>query len=103
VAAHARGGQVLCTGHAVSAAAGLADVRVVPVGPVRFKNVPEPVDLFELMSRTGSDTVLDPVCHMHVDVQSAPARLPFGGATYHFCSFQCAEAFARNPGGYVEP
>lgn len=103
VAAHARGGQILCTAHVASAAADLPGVRCVSLGAVRFKNVPEPVDLFELASTTLSNALVDPVCHMHVEALSAPARLPFNDTTYYFCSFQCAEAFARHPQGYLEP
>ena len=77
-------------------------MRCVSVGVVRFKNVSGPVELFEVASTVQSPTV-DPVCHMHVDAATAPARLPFNDMTYYFCSFQCAETFARQPLAYVEP
>lgn len=103
VAAHARGGQILCTAAVASAAADLPEVRCVSLGTVRFKNVPQPIEVFEVVSGAPSNAVVDPVCHMQVDALSAPARLPFNGTTYYFCSFRCAEAFARQPRGYLEP
>ena len=103
VAAHAGGGQILCTGHVAAAVRGISDIRCVAVGPVRFKNVSEPVEIFEIVSEECSSGVLDPVCHMRVEAATAPARLPFNGATYYFCSFQCAEAFTKNPPAYLEP
>ena len=102
VAAHARGGQILCTARVATAAVQLPDVRCMPLGAVRFKNVFELVELFEVASTTASTAVLDPVCRMHLDAVAAPARLPFNETTYYFCSFGCAEAFARNPRVYIE-
>jgi class 3 adenylate cyclase/YHS domain-containing protein len=101
VAAHAHGGQILCTAHVVSALRGLAGVRCASLGPAKFKNVSEPIDLFEVISEDDTGAVVDPVCHMHVEAATAPARLPFDDTTYFFCSFQCAEAFARHPRAYV--
>src|SRR5262249_42732195 len=54
VAAYARGGQVLCTAHVASAAGDLPDVRYVSLGTVRFKNVSEPVELFDVSSTPQS-------------------------------------------------
>ena len=102
LAAHARSGQVLCTARVVSAIAGVPDVRCVSLGAVRFKNVAEPLALFEVASTMNSSAAVDPVCRMHVDAATAPARLPFDDTTYVFCSFACAEAFARHPRAYVE-
>lgn len=91
VAAHARAGQVLCTGW-IAAAVTPCGVDCRPLGAVRFRNVAEPIDIFEIVdvSEEQTVTVLDPVCRMHVRRDSAPARLPFAGATYFFCSFECA-------------
>jgi YHS domain-containing protein len=38
---------------------------------------------------------------MHLRPELAPARLPFAGATYHFCSFECARRFAQRPEAYA--
>jgi YHS domain-containing protein len=32
---------------------------------------------------------------------TAPARLPFGGQTFYFCSFDCARTFAEYPEHYM--
>jgi class 3 adenylate cyclase len=103
VAAHARGGQVLCTAHIVAAIGDVRGVRWVSRGTMRFKNVSEPVEVFEVVSEERTSAVVDPVCHMHVETATAPARLPFNDTTYYFCSPQCAEAFGRHPEAYVEP
>ena len=104
VAAHARGGQILCTGPVATALRDAAAVRCVALGPVRFKNVSEPVEVLEILSEDSlSAVVVDPVCHMHVEVAAAPARVPFNGTTYYFCSPPCAQAFAKHPPAYLEP
>jgi adenylate cyclase len=103
VAAHAGGGQILCTGYAAAAIKGMSEMRCVTLGTVRFKNVSEPVEVFEIVSEEHMSAVVDPVCHMRVEEATAPARLPFNGRTYHFCSFQCAEAFTKDPSAYLEP
>ena len=40
---------------------------------------------------------------LRIDLQRAPARLPFGGRTYAFCSFACAQAFAHSAETYHTP
>lgn len=103
VAAHARGEQILCTRDVATAVRGLSHLRCVALGPVRFKNVSEPVEVFEIASEGQPSALVDPVCRMHVEAATAPARLPFDGTTYYFCSFQCAEAFTKHPPAYLEP
>jgi len=103
IAGHARGGQILCSGTVATAVSTLADVAVRPLGEVRFKNVGSAVAVYELIAahRDGAETLLDPVCRMRVSAEAAPARLPYGGAIYYFCSFDCAKAFAVAPQRYV--
>lgn len=104
VAALARDGQILCTGGVAAAVRDVSEMRCLPLGRVRFKNVLEPVEVFEIVSEEQmTATAVDPVCHMHVEVATAPARRPFNGATYYFCSASCAEAFAKHPPAYLEP
>jgi adenylate cyclase len=104
VAAHARGGQILCTEPVVTRAADLSDIAFAPLGRVVFKNVRDPMDIFEVVTarERGTGVVLDPVCRMQVRPENAPARLPYAGTTYHFCSFACAKAFAEGPERYVD-
>jgi hypothetical protein len=50
-------------------------VRVQPAGSAQFKNVSEPIDLFEIRRNAGasSHSSIDPVCRMRVDPTAAPA------------------------------
>jgi class 3 adenylate cyclase len=102
IAAHAHGGQILCTDR-VAAMVDLEDVEYWPLGFVRFKNITDPVALFEVVvgGHKGKVKIIDPVCHMQVVAETAPAQLPFGGKTYYFCSFECAKAFANRPDHYM--
>jgi adenylate cyclase len=104
VADYARGGQILCTPPIAEVAGQLPDTNVVPLRPIRFKNVAEAVPLFAIEGARSCEEamVIDPVCRMQVGVDSAPARLPFGGVTFRFCSFACAQKFAVSPDNYRE-
>jgi adenylate cyclase len=103
VAAHARGNQILCTEQVVTMASDLKDVEYRALGPTRFKNITDPVEIFEVMARRQKveSNLIDPVCRMQVRHDTAPARLPFGSKTYYFCSFDCAKKFVNNPEIYV--
>ena len=103
VAAHARSGQILCTRPVATAAGSLEEAEVRPAGRGHFKNVSEPVELFEIVdrSRESLDLAVDPVCHMRLDPATAPARLPYKDRVYLFCSFECARAFAERPETYA--
>jgi class 3 adenylate cyclase len=103
VAAHARGGQILCTEKVTTLANDLRDIEYRSLGLTRFKNITDPVAIFEIVSgsRKPEATFVDPVCHMQVQQQTAPARLPFRDKTYYFCSFECAKAFTEQPDRYL--
>src|SRR6267142_2431257 len=47
------------------------------------------------------DTVLDPVCGMHVDPLKARATAEHQGQTYYFCSEGCARRFSTEPEKYL--
>ena len=104
VASHARPGQILCTDRVAHTVAKLLDVAYQPLGSVRFKNVPEPVQIFEVLSGPPADReiLVDPVCQMRVTPAAETPRLPFGTQVYYFCSFECARQFAVHPKDYVE-
>lgn len=103
VAGYARGGQILCTAPITLLASGLPGVEYQPLGSVRFKNIVELTSVFEVAvaGHSRERSVVDPVCRMHVDAETAPARLPFGATTYYFCSFECAKTFVERPGEYA--
>lgn len=103
IAAYAHAGQVLCSA-TVAGALGGGEILVTPLGAVRFKNVFEPVEVFALDFAAGahrSEGIIDPVCRMRVDPETAPARLSFAERTYVFCSLACARAFAQAPETYL--
>jgi class 3 adenylate cyclase len=106
VAAQAIGGQILCTWTVAEALvqANLPHVAVEHQGPASLKNLPQPVDLYEIvLSDSMRQYAIDPVCKMQVDKRRAAGDLHFNGRTYWFCSLLCVERFAKQPGSYAEP
>jgi adenylate cyclase len=102
LAAHAIGGQILCTEPIARTMGASAGVEWRPIGARNFKNVTQPVTLFELapVSDGGVATVTDPVCRMQVTVDGAPATIVHEGGAYRFCSAECARLFSEHPGLY---
>lgn len=99
VAAQAAGGQVLAT-EPVARAVGSA-VDSASLGLVQLRNVPQPVELFELTPcPQPHDRVVDPVCRMAVDPRTAPGRLRHDHHEHWFCSLRCAGTFAADPDRY---
>jgi len=101
VASQARGGEVLAT-KSVAEAAERAGIAVTTRGPVRLKNLREPVELYALdVGREVPAWVVDPVCRMRLDPRNACGNLHFGGTTYWFCSLRCCSLFASAPETYA--
>jgi len=103
LAARAAYDEILCTAEVARSCGGVDGVSFRDLGAQRFRNVPEPVFVTAVVSaRAGNHAaVVDPVCLMHLDPGTAPARLPSGDkTTYYFCSLACARSFARNPENY---
>jgi len=103
VTAHARAGQVLCTARIAHAVGGLDGATLRSLGPVRFKNVASPVEVFEVVTPSAerASSAIDPVCRMQVAPEHASARLAWNGATHYFCSLECARAFLESPETYA--
>jgi adenylate cyclase len=101
VVGRARAGQILCTRPVVDAAGAVPGVRFRALGPARLRNVPHPLELYEVeggeAARAGT---IDPVCRMQVDPATAAARAVVGGRAYHFCSVACRDAFVADPDAY---
>ncbi len=72
-------------------------------GPSTRLNILGRVALFEIrdLRRVSTDVEVDPVCRMQIPRGTAPARLPFEGRSYAFCSMECAKLFADAPSEYV--
>lgn len=104
VAAQAVGGELICTVSVARAlaTANLPDVALLPRGAVALKNLAEPLELYEIvLAGSPREFVIDPVCKMQVDKRRAAGDLHVGGRTYWFCSLDCVERFARQPGAYT--
>jgi YHS domain-containing protein len=48
-----------------------------------------------------ADKMIDPVCGMEVDPDTAAGESEYQGQTYYFCSPGCKSAFDRNPDQYL--
>jgi adenylate cyclase len=104
VAAQATGGQILCTRQVADALieAQSPDVEIEHQGSFSLRNLPHPVDLYEvILSGCAREYAIDPVCKMQVDKRRAAGDLHFDQRTYWFCSLACVERFAREPLSYV--
>jgi adenylate cyclase len=100
VAAHAAGGQLLATTGVALAARDAGEV-VTHVGAVTLRNIAEPVDLYEIEFRPGSDIAVDPVCAMKVPT-TGPGRILLRHADRDvwFCGLPCVARYAAAPGRY---
>ncbi|HEX9546992.1 MAG TPA: YHS domain-containing protein [Acidimicrobiales bacterium] len=86
---------------AVRGQLGDLDVEVVAVGARALKGLGEPVELFELRRRHPvAIRVVDPVCGMELDEESAEAELSSQARRLLFCSQQCLRRFLDDPGRY---
>ena len=104
VAAQATGGQILCTKHVAEMLihAGISAVEVEHQGSASLKNLPQPIDLYEIVLPGSSrQYIIDPVCKMQVDKRHSAGNLNFNAKTYWFCSLLCVERFARQPSAYA--
>jgi YHS domain-containing protein len=48
-----------------------------------------------------ADKMIDPVCGMEVDPDTAAGESEFQGQTFYFCSPGCKSAFDRDPEQYI--
>ncbi len=98
IADAAEGGHLLCS-QATAEAATADSALLLTAARVRtFKNVGDPVALWEV-TPVGLDIEgvwpVDPVCRMVVDPAQANDRLVVEGVTVVFCSPACAARYAR--------
>jgi len=50
---------------------------------------------------TSEQTVVDPVCKMHLRPEQIRESLVVGGQSYYFCSVGCRAEFQRHPEDYI--
>ena len=102
VADYARAGQILCTSICADNIQDELDLELRDVGPGHFKNVSDPVSLYELCLATGPISVnIDPVCCMQVTDVNASSCIYHEGLPYYFCSDLCVKQFLEQPDKYV--
>jgi P-type Cu+ transporter len=54
-------------------------------------------------SKSDGSTVLDVVCGMRIDPETAAGSAQHQGQTYHFCSTHCLRKFEADPERYLKP
>lgn len=104
VSGAASGGEILLTEATRLAAGEVEGVQFSERGRQEFKNVSQPVLLHAAVAQGASiakDLAVDPVCRMAVSPFRAAANMTHSGDEYHFCSLDCARAFAEAPERYV--
>lgn len=101
IAARAAGGQTLATEEVARAARQLG-IAVAGLGDHQFRNVHEPVALYDIRFRPDEpEHVIDPVCRMRVTPASAAGWIRYADTDWWFCSLDCAGRFAEHPEGYL--
>lgn len=102
--AHAHVGQLLTSAAIATLIGEHAHLTTTALGATWLKNVGEPVEVYSVVDLGTAPTtqVVDPVCRMFIDADAAPARLPWAGHVWHFCSFECAKSFSQAPERYSE-
>ena len=53
------------------------------------------------MTATPGGTLIDPVCGMSVEPDTAAGKYAFNGETFYFCSQGCLNKFKQNPAGFL--
>lgn len=105
LAAHARVGQLITSETIARLADDHPKITATPFGAAWLKNVGDPIEIYSISEHGARATsqILDPVCRMFVNADTAAAFLPWGGHAWHFCSFECAKAFTQDPNRYADP
>jgi class 3 adenylate cyclase/YHS domain-containing protein len=97
IAALAQPGQVVVTG-LVADAARRAGWSAQSLGPVKLRNLVEPVELFAVTTLLHSaGERVDPVCRMRVAERGAGSRYRSRDRRVWFCSPECRALFANYP------
>jgi adenylate cyclase len=97
---YAAGPQLLLT-ERIADAARRAGHAPESFGPVRLRNIAQPVDVHAITLADPSVAVVDPVCRMRLEPKTAVGRLRHGEREYWFCSRECVAAFAAHPDAYL--
>ena len=100
LAAIARPGQIVGNAEAAAALQGADRLAVMPLGPLRLRNVGALVEAFALDVGTRHQEHVDPICRMHVTTDAESLAIVHQGDTYrfYFCSTACSSQFAERVG-----
>jgi xanthine dehydrogenase accessory factor len=66
----------------------------------RKKHTAAPLTLHVIENKTRRE-VIDPICHMVVDLNTTPHKAEYQGKEYGFCCPHCRQAFLENPEKYA--
>ncbi|MBA3769517.1 MAG: cadmium-translocating P-type ATPase [Blastocatellia bacterium] len=69
--------------------------------PVKISGKTEVVQHGEMAATPGS-TLIDPVCGMSVEPDTAAGKYEYEGKTYYFCSGGCLSKFKQNPVSFLD-
>jgi class 3 adenylate cyclase/YHS domain-containing protein len=94
--------QVLCSSAYVNKLPADADVKFVPFGRHKLKNVLKEIEIFELSNFQSNLFYTDPVCHMLIDPGKENHITTYHNQTFHFCSSHCLTIFNSSPEAFVE-
>ncbi len=61
----------------------------------------EPEKKEDLMEKSESQIVIDPVCLMKIDKHDAAAHTDYHGQRFYFCALSCQQAFVQDPQRYM--
>ena len=101
VTALARRHQMLVTEPIASTAHDLAGHEVIPIGTHSLKGISEEIELFEIRETAQRvDRVIDPVCHMQLNLEDRVVIIDHNGTDLYFCSIACSDMFIVSPERY---
>ena len=100
VTAEASGRQVLLT-ETVARALDETTWQLRGLGPMQFRSVPRPIEVYELILSTSHDGDMDPVCKMRVSPGHVLGCMHYHETDYVFCSLACVRLFAAHPDRYA--
>ncbi|HEV7329469.1 MAG TPA: adenylate/guanylate cyclase domain-containing protein [Flavisolibacter sp.] len=98
LATRAKENKILCSQDFIDALCTPDSFKMVPQGMIRFKNVRESKAIFELHPNLPAQPVnlaIDPVCHMHVDIDKNAVRLQSDEGELYFCSDECKQIYEQ--------
>jgi len=72
-----------------------------PVKMVSSESIEPNIKVREKQREEIMATVIDPICKMDIDPETAVAKEEYKGKTYYFCAKMCQEKFKKDPEKYA--